>query len=136
MLPLSETMLFGSQPFIADMTTLAVTQGSPVARGMAARFAARAGMIHDRLHGVAGLAVHRPEAGMFALLDIRASGLSGTDFARALLTEAGVACMPGESFGAGLAGWLRLSLTQPDAAIDAAFTRIAAFAAKTIGAPK
>lgn len=140
MLPLSETMLFGSQPFIADMTTLAITQGSTVARGMAGRFAARAGMLHDRLHGVAGLAVHRPEAGMFALLDIRASGLSGTDFARALLTEAGVACMPGESFGVGgdggLAGWLRLSLTQPDAAIDAACTRIAAFAAQTIGAPK
>jgi arginine:pyruvate transaminase len=107
---------------------------------MAARFAARAAMIHDRLHGVAGLAVHRPEAGMFALLDIRASGLSGTDFARALLIEAGVACMPGESFGVGgdggLAGWLRLSLTQPDPAIDAACTRIAAFAAKTTGAPK
>ena len=66
MLPLSETMLFGSQPFIADMTALAVTEGSPVARGMASRFAARAALIHDRLHGQAGLAVHRPEAGMFA----------------------------------------------------------------------
>jgi arginine:pyruvate transaminase len=77
---------------------------------------------------------------MFARLDIRASGMSGTDFHRSLLPEAGVACMPGQSFGVGgdggLAGWLRLSLTQPDPAIDAACTRIAAFAAKTIGAPK
>ena len=133
MLPLSETMLFGSQPFIADMTALAVTQGSPVARGMAARFAARANLIHDRLHGQAGLAVHRPEAGMFALLDIRATGMTGEAFARALLAETGVACMPGESFGRGLAGWLRLSLTQPDAAIDSACTRIASFARKTQG---
>ena len=133
MLPLSETMLFGSQPFIADMTALAVTEGSPVARGMASRFAARAALIHDRLHGQAGLAVHRPEAGMFALLDIRATGMSGEGFARALLAETGVACMPGESFGRGLAGWLRLSLTQPDAAIDTACTRIASFAKKTQG---
>lgn len=133
MLPLSETMLFGSQPFIADMTALAITQGSPVARGMASRFAARADLIHSRLHGQAGLAVHRPEAGMFALLDIRATGLSGAAFARALLAETGVACMPGESFGQGLAGWLRLSLTQPDAVIDTACTRIRAFAARTQG---
>lgn len=133
MLPLSETMLFGSQPFIADMTALAIAQGSPVARAMAARFAARAGLIHDRLHGTAGLAVHRPEAGMFALLDIRATGMSGESFARALLAKTGVACMPGESFGKGLAGWLRLSLTQPDAAIETACARIAAFAVQTQG---
>ena len=134
-LPLSETMLFGSQPFIADMTTQAITEGSPVARGMAARFAARAGLIHARLHGVEGLAVHRPEAGMFALLDVRSTGLSGEAFARALLSEAGVAAMPGESFGKGLAGWLRLSLTQPDAAIEDACARIAAFASARKGAP-
>jgi arginine:pyruvate transaminase len=77
---------------------------------------------------------------MFALLDIRASGLSGNDFARALLNETGVATMPGESFGVGgaggLAGWLRLSLTQPDAAVAAACTRIATFAAKTMGEPE
>lgn len=133
MLPLSETMLFGSQAFIADMTARAIAQGSPVAAGMAARFAARAGLIHDRLHGTAGLRVHRPEAGMFALLDVRATGLSGHDFARTLLHETGVACMPGESFGAGLAGWLRLSLTQPDAALATACDRIATFAANRMG---
>lgn len=134
MLPLSETMLFGSQPFIADMTALAIREGSPVARGMAERFARRAGLIHDRLHGQAGLGVHRPEAGMFALLDVRATGLSGQEFARALLAETGVAAMPGESFGAGLQGWLRLSLTQPDAATATACDRIATFTANRMGA--
>jgi arginine:pyruvate transaminase len=129
MLPLSETLLFGSQPFIADMTTRAITQDSPVARGMAKRFAARAQTIHERLYGLAGLSVHRPEAGMFALVDIRATGLSGNAFAHALLMQTGVACMPGESFGAGLTGWLRLSLTQSDAAIESACTRITQFVA-------
>ena len=50
--------------------------------------------------------------------------------ARRLLTEERVAVMPGESFGASLAGWLRVSLTQDDAMIDAACTRIAALAAR------
>jgi arginine:pyruvate transaminase len=48
--------------------------------------------------------------------------------------------MPGESFGVGgaggLAGWLRLSLTQPDAAVAEACTRITTFAAKTMGEPE
>ncbi len=129
LLPLSETMLFGSQPFIADMTAAAVSAPSPVAGEMMARFQRRATLIRDRLDGVAGLKVHMPQAGMFALLDIRATGMSGDAFARALLTEAKVATMPGESFGTALAGWLRLSLTQPDDRIAEACSRIASFAA-------
>ena len=129
LLPLSETMLFGSQPFIADMTAEAVASPSPIAAEMMARFQRRAALIRDRLDGVAGLKVHMPQAGMFALLDIRASGMTGDAFARALLAEAKVATMPGESFGTALAGWLRLSLTQPDDRIATACDRIATFAA-------
>ncbi|RID91747.1 aminotransferase class I/II-fold pyridoxal phosphate-dependent enzyme [Gemmobacter lutimaris] len=130
LLPLSETMLFGNQPFIADMTAQAISHPSPVAPGMAARFAARADMIHDRLDGVAGLRVHRPDAGMFALLDVRATGLSGEAFAESLLEAEHVAAMPGESFGAALSGWLRLALSQPDAVIAEGCTRIARHAAR------
>jgi arginine:pyruvate transaminase len=36
--------------------------------------------------------------------------------------------MPGESFGQALAGWLRVSLTQPDDLIAEAALRIARFA--------
>lgn len=130
LLPFSETMLFGSQPFIADMTAAAVSAPSPIAAGMMARFQRRALLIQSTLHGVEGLKVHMPQAGMFALLDIRATGLSGDAFARALLADAKVATMPGESFGTALSGWLRLALTQPDDLIAEACTRIAAFAAR------
>ena len=132
LLPLSETMLFGSQPFIADMTQLAVSEPSPVAAGMAERFARRAGLIADQLSGVNGLYVHRPEAGMFALVDVRATGQSGESFALGLLDRQKVAVMPGESFGAGLNGWLRLSLTQPDDLVVEATNRIAAHAASLL----
>lgn len=125
LLPLSETMLFGNQPFIADMTAAAIAAGSPVAAGMAERFARRAGLIAQRLDGVAGLRVHRPDAGMFALIDV---GTDGEAFALALLEQVGVAVMPGPSFGDALRNWLRLSLTQPDDIIAEACTRIANFA--------
>ena len=121
LLPLSETMLFGSQPFIADMTALAVEQGSPIAAEMMARFQRRAGFLSSALEGVAGLHVHVPQAGMFCVVDVRATGLSGEGFALGLLEEQGVAV---ESFGSGLAGWLRISLTQPDALITEAAERI------------
>jgi arginine:pyruvate transaminase len=127
-LPLSETILFGNQPFIADMTTCAVSAPSPVAAGMTARFAARAALIRQRLDGVAGLRVNHPQAGMFALVDVGAVCASGSLFARRLLEEKSVAVMPGESFGSALQSWLRLSLTQPDEAITTACDRIAELA--------
>lgn len=129
LLPLSETMLFGNQPFIADMTAEAVRNGSPVATGMAERFARRADLVSSRLEGVQGLRVHRPDAGMFALVNVGAVAQDGEAFAMALLESAGVAVMPGASFGVTLQSWLRLSLTQPDSVIEEACTRIAAFAA-------
>lgn len=127
-LPLSETMLFGSQPFIADMTATAVASPPTLARGMAARMAHRAALIYAALNGVAGLRVHRPEAGMFALVDIRALSGDSQAFALALLETTVVAVMPGASFGAGLEGWLRLALNASDADTDEACRRIAAFA--------
>ncbi|MBI1171736.1 aminotransferase class I/II-fold pyridoxal phosphate-dependent enzyme [bacterium] len=130
LLPVAETMLFGNQPFIADMTALAVSHPSSVAPGMAERFARRAGIIRDMLHGQNAINVHQPGAGMFTVIDIRATGLSGHAFARGLLAEEKVAVMPGESFGPALNGWLRLSLTRPDDETAEACRRIAAFAAR------
>ena len=130
LLPVAETMLFGNQPFIADMTALAVSHPSTVARGMAERFARRANLIRQALHGQNAIHVHQPGAGMFTVVDIRATGLTGEDFARRLLIEERVAVMPGESFGPSLNGWLRLSLTRPDTETAEACRRIAAFAAR------
>ena len=133
LLPVAETMLFGNQPFIADMTALAVSQPSTVAPGMATRFARRAGLIHTLLHGVCGMKVHLPQAGMFTVVDIRSSGMTGIAFAQTLLDSEHVAVMPGESFGASLAGWVRLSLTQSDADITEACKRIARLASQKTG---
>lgn len=125
LLPLAETMLFGNQPFIADMTEQAVREGSTVAAGMRTRFAARAALLASRLERETPLRVHRPEAGMFALIDVRATGLSGSAYALDLLERAGVAVMPGASFGETLDGWVRVALTVADAPFAAAIDRIA-----------
>ena len=128
LLPLSEAMLFGNQPFIADMTEQAIRQGSEVAPGMRRRFAERAGRLHARLMRDTALKVHRPQAGMFAMIDVSATGMNGRDYALHLLEHARVAVMPGASFGTTLDTWVRVALTVGDGELDTACDRIAAHA--------
>lgn len=125
-LPLSETMLFGSQPFIEDMTAQALSEPPELASAMAARMANRARIVHEALDGVAGLRVLRPEAGMFALIDIRALSTDSLAFALDLLDKANVALMPGASFGTAFEGWLRLALNASDDDTREACARIRA----------
>ncbi|MBO9412386.1 MULTISPECIES: pyridoxal phosphate-dependent aminotransferase [unclassified Ruegeria] len=127
LLPVSETMLFGNQPFIADMTEKAVRDGSSVAAGMASRFASRALILEHRLHAETGLVVHRPEAGMFALVNVSACGMDGDTYAWDLL-EHGVSVMPGSAFGESLTDWVRVALTIDDERFAKALDRIVAHA--------
>ena len=120
LLPLSEVVLFGVQPFIADMTAYALNRPATAAQQMRENFYRRAQMISQRLDGQAGINCKIPQAGMFILADIRATGLTGAEFAMRLLEEEKIATMPGDSFGSNLVGFLRLSLSVADDQIDAA----------------
>ncbi|HMT13526.1 MAG TPA: aminotransferase class I/II-fold pyridoxal phosphate-dependent enzyme, partial [Aestuariivirga sp.] len=71
---------------------------------------------------------HLPEGGMFVMVDVRRTGLSGQDFALGLLQAEGVVTMPGESFGAGGAGHLRVALTVDDDQMGEAARRICRYA--------
>lgn len=124
LLPLSETMLFGNQPFIADMTEVAIRDGSPVAEGMKNRFQSRARLLKSELEAKTKLHVHMPEAGMFALINVSATGMDCEDYAFDLLDQTGVAVMPGTSFGGELRNWVRLALTVDDARFQDAISRI------------
>ena len=66
---------------------------------------------------------------MYLMLDIRATGLSGEDFAGQLLDRHRIAVMPGESFGAAAAGHLRVAMTVEDARFEAALQSLCDFAA-------
>ncbi|MBP1885868.1 pyridoxal phosphate-dependent aminotransferase [Sinorhizobium mexicanum] len=128
LLPISETMFFGVQPFIADMTAYALTHEIDTAKKMRAAYKRRAGRIVDGLADAPGVFVLPPEAGMFTLIDVAGTGLSGEAFAWALLEEEGVAVMPGSSFGEEAQNFLRVSLTVPDCDIDEACRRIGSLA--------
>jgi arginine:pyruvate transaminase len=125
LLPVSETMLFGVQPFIADMTAMALSQHFDTAEVMKQNYIRRANIVADELRGSNTIAPLMPEGGMFILLDVSGTGLSGEDFAWRLLREKHVAVMPGSSFGAEARDFIRLSLTVPDSDLKVAVGRIA-----------
>jgi aspartate/methionine/tyrosine aminotransferase len=75
----------------------------------------------------------------FVIVDLAASGLPGDDvaLAEALVREAGVGSIPVSAFYASepQRGYLRLCFTKPDAMLDAAVARLAAFHERRIQAP-
>ena len=104
-------MLFGSQPFLADAVAVALAERHPETVAMRNAFHERAQAMVDAFAGSPAVHARMPEGGMFVMVDVRPTGLSGLDFAWRLLDECGVVVMPGESFGAGGAGHLRVALT-------------------------
>ena len=132
LLSVSETMLFGGQPFIADMTAYALDNPISTAATMRQTYKGRAARFAAALSRAPGLVPLPPEAGMFIVVDIAGTGMSGEDFAWALLREELVAVMPGSSFGDEAKGFIRLSLTVPDAHIEEACRRIADLAARSV----
>ena len=82
------------------------------------------------LKGAKNVSARMPEGGMFVMVDVRKTGLTGEDFARRLLAEEAVVTMPGESFGAGGAGHLRVALTVDEDQISEACKRICGWPAR------
>jgi len=123
-LPVTETMLFGSQPFLEDATAFALDNEFPEVADMKRAYEKRARTLVAGLKGSKHVSARMPEGGMFVMVDVRKTGLSGEAFARKLLDEESVVTMPGESFGAGGAGHLRVALTVDEHDIAEACKRI------------
>jgi arginine:pyruvate transaminase len=130
LLPLSETMLFGSQPFLEDATAFALSTDLAETKIMRDTYEKRARIVVEHLGQAPGITCHMPEGGMFIMADIRRTGLSGEAFALRLMEEEKVVTMPGEAFGEAGAGHLRLSLTLDAANLAEACRRIANFSGR------
>lgn len=124
----AETMLFGSQPFLQDAVAFALSHEFEETEKMRQLYVERGAALIEGLRGSNKVSARMPEGGMFVMVDVRKTGLSGEEFAFKLLREKGVVTMPGESFGTGGAGHLRVALTVDTAEITEAAKRIAALA--------
>jgi arginine:pyruvate transaminase len=129
---LATTTTYGIPGYIQDAGLYALTEGGDIEAAIAARYRRRAAAALEAVANAAGNAPRiralPPQGGMYLMLDVRRTGLSGHDFAHRLLEAERIAVMPGESFGRAAAGHVRVALTLPEAALREALGRLAAFA--------
>ncbi len=124
----SEAMMFGAQPFLQDATAFAVLGEFAECDAMHADYQRRADLVERAFAGSAAVRCTPPQGGIFVMVDIRSSGLTGVEFANRMLNDHDVATMPGESFGPSANGHIRLSLTADDTSIIEGCARIRALA--------
>ena len=112
---------YGVPGFIQDAALFALNEGAGLEREIAAPFARRRAIALDVLGRQNAIRALPPQGAMYMMLDIRATGLSGIEFAEKLLDTHKIAVMPGESFGRAPAGHIRVALTVEDARFAEAF---------------
>ncbi len=128
MITLATHTTYGVPGYIQEAGLFALAMGPAAEAAVAAPFKRRRDLLLGRITGNKVLRAIPPEGAMYVMLDIRATGLSGDDFAARLLDAAHVAVMPGESFGQAAAGHVRVALTLPDDLFAEAVDRLIGFA--------
>ncbi len=128
----AEAMLFGSQPFIEDALAVALNEKHPEVGRLRLAFRERAETLIKSFAESKAISARMPEGGMFIMLDVRKTKLSGEEFAWQLLNQHNVSVMPGESFGNGGAGHIRIALTVESEILKDACDRIRQLAEKLI----
>jgi arginine:pyruvate transaminase len=121
-------MLYGSPPFVQDAARAALAHPPHELDAMKAAYRRRRDLVVRRFGNAAGLRCHRPEGGMFAMVDVRGTGLSAQSFSSRLLDAEGVAVLPADAFGPSAAGHVRISLGTGDRELEQACERIQRFA--------
>ncbi|MYA62564.1 MAG: pyridoxal phosphate-dependent aminotransferase [Dehalococcoidia bacterium] len=97
---------------------------------MVAEFKKRRSIIVDGLNSIEGIRCPLPKGAFYAFPNVEETGMSSRRFADDLLTEAGVACLPGESFGQYGDGFVRFSFANSTENIEKALDRIENFVKK------
>ncbi|MDP9065059.1 MAG: pyridoxal phosphate-dependent aminotransferase, partial [Pseudomonadota bacterium] len=120
-------MLYGLPGFIQEAALTAVGIAAGAEALIRDYCASRRDVLLDGLRGVARLRCYSPEAGMFLLIDVQETGLSGYDFMSALYRAEGVSVIDGGAFGRDTAGFVRVCFATDEALLREAGVRIARF---------
>jgi aspartate/methionine/tyrosine aminotransferase len=124
---LAMCMLYGMPGFIQEAALTALALAPEAEARMRAYCAARQQRFAAGIRDIAGLRALAPEAGMFMLIDVTATGLTGAQFARALFAAQGVSVMDGAAFGRTAAHCVRVCFAAEEATLDAACARLRRF---------
>jgi arginine:pyruvate transaminase len=124
-------MLYGLPGFIQEAALTAVGVAAAAEKRMREFCASRRDVVMAGLAGIRGLRCHAPDAGMFMLIDVSGTGLSGYDFMCDLYRSEGVSVLDGGAFGKATAGFVRLCYATEEATLREACVRIRRFAERS-----
>ncbi|MEM8775942.1 MAG: pyridoxal phosphate-dependent aminotransferase [Pseudomonadota bacterium] len=124
---------YGVAGFVQEAACFALDQGDAFEAGVAEPFRRRRDQVLAQVAGQNAVKAFPSGGGMYVMLDVRATGLSGEEFAVRLLEERHVAVMPGESFGAAAAGHVRVALTVDDVRLQEAVAALLEVAGELAG---
>ena len=129
---LAMCMLFGLPGFIQEAAITALAHADEAEARIRQLCAARQHRLLQGLQGVDAVRPLTPQAGMFMLLDVSASGLSGARFMREFYAARRVSVMDGAAFGAATAACVRLCFATDEAVLDEACRRLRAFCSEDL----
>jgi arginine:pyruvate transaminase len=126
---MAQCMLFGLPGFIQEAAVTALSVADAAESRIREYCAARRDFLLAGLDGVPGLKCFVPDAGMFMLVDVRDTGLSGYDFMCELYKTERVSVLDGGAFGRETGGFVRVCFATDEALLRQAIVRIRRFVA-------
>jgi aspartate aminotransferase len=128
-----DTLMINSSSCAAAFTQVAAIEAltSPESAHAVTRmvkvFEHRRNLVVDGLNAMPGVKCARPQGAFYAFPNIMGTGFDERELADRLLTEAGVAVLPGTAFGAAGKGFIRLAYTQSEAELKLGLDSIRGF---------
>jgi aspartate/methionine/tyrosine aminotransferase len=121
---LAMCMLFGLPGFIQEAALTALVGSDAPERRVRELCTCRRDMLIEGLAGLPGIRCAVPDAGMFTLIDVQGTGLSGYDFMSGLFRSEGVSVLDGGAFGEATRGFVRLCFATDEVTLREAMVRI------------
>jgi octopine/nopaline transport system ATP-binding protein len=124
---MAQCMLFGLPGFVQEAAVTALSVADDAESRIREYCAVRRDLLLAGLKGVPALKCYIPDAGMFMLVDVRDTGLSGYDFMCELYRAERVSVLDGGAFGKGTSGCVRACFATNEARLRQAVVRIRRF---------
>jgi aspartate/methionine/tyrosine aminotransferase len=125
---LAMCMLFGLPGFIQEAALTALQGSNAPELRIREMCTERRATLLEGLDRVRGIRCFVPDAGMFTLIDVRGTGLSGYDFMSGLFKTERVSVLDGAAFSEETRGFVRLCFATDEATLREAMLRIRRFA--------
>ncbi|MFI5284089.1 MAG: pyridoxal phosphate-dependent aminotransferase [Candidatus Dormibacterales bacterium] len=128
-----DQLMINSSSCAAGFTQMAAIEAlsAPESERAVARlvkvFEHRRNLVVDTVNRIPGMRCAKPQGAFYAFPNIEGTGFGERELADRLLTEAGVAVLPGTAFGHAGAGFIRIAYTQSEDELKRGLDRIAEF---------